>query len=714
MTRVTRTIGVVLSLLAATVRAEPISSTVMSMPTPSATVPSDTTPTSMVPTPSGVVDVSSTQLHASAPSSTAAFSYSEIVVSASRPVSVSDDLPSSISVVSAKEFPPVGGETTGSVLAGNGVSGFRSYSGGSLQTIQLRGYEADPTDPDVAKVGILFDGREAGEVNVGKMPAEGLDRIEVIRGAGSALFGSSAMGGVINLVPRRGTGEPTGELALEGGDWSHRSGRLSYGGQTGALDYFATADRLTEGAFTVPGLATVQLAARNEWNGLFNLGFSPWEGQRIGVSGYGFFGDHLKNPGSLTYPDDPNNMYRKRFQTGQAQYTGRMGAINWDQTVYMSGSQEAILTYFSGSPSSDLHTATQTQGGKHLVTYDADGYGAFTTGIEWTRHTTDSFDLLNAPYQPQGQTRSTAWMGELRAGWPGVPVKLTAGLREDWIGVRAEQPSQGLAIPRFNPATRDWTALTARGGAVYEQEDWRAYASVGTGFRAPAPHELAADYTDPFSGNLYTGNSALKPEHSLTSEIGAGWHVRVAKASLTVFRTQYTDKIQPVATGPTSISFLNLDGAELEGLEWEASTRLPTNRAAAEVFCNGTYHVRMHDDDATERLREGTAVTLYVPRWFGAAGLRLGHDEARRNAWSSVLSVSAYGTQLQQDFNAYPATAIVAIRPFAVWSASVSYRLTDEAKLYANVENFMNERYQYILDYPMPGSTAVVGLAVTF
>src|SRR5204863_302691 len=133
----------------------------------------------------------------------------------SAPRSPVSQIPSSVTLVPAADFPAGGGDGAGEALAAAGLGSLMRYPG-ALDSIRLRGFSTDAQgSSENSRVGILVDGRPAGGTNPAKLPLEGLERIEVIRGAGSALYGSSAMGGVVNLVPKRGRGEPAGTVAVE-------------------------------------------------------------------------------------------------------------------------------------------------------------------------------------------------------------------------------------------------------------------------------------------------------------------------------------------------------------------------------------------------------------------------------------------------------------------------------------------------------------------
>src|SRR4029077_15588443 len=103
-------------------------------------------------------------------------------------------------------------------------------------TVRMQGLDAN-------KVAILIDGRRFrggidGVVDLRDIPANNIERIEIIRGPASSLYGSDAMAGVINFITKQGSAPPQGELALAGGDFHRRFVAGSQGWQVGPVRYF--------------------------------------------------------------------------------------------------------------------------------------------------------------------------------------------------------------------------------------------------------------------------------------------------------------------------------------------------------------------------------------------------------------------------------------------------------------------------------------------
>jgi len=631
-----------------------------------------------------------------------------IRVIASRPASAIEKVPSMVTVIDARAASRAGGSVkAGSAVVDSGAGAFRGRYPGALDMVTIRGY-ADTGEADKSRVAVLLDGRPAGGANLAKMPIDGLERVEVVRGSGAALFGTSAMGGVVNMVPRRGKGAPAGIFAVESGSWDHRRVRADYGGKSGPADYFVSADRLTSGAYRVPGSGLEQNGGVSEWSGLFNVGVEPVRGHRIGVSGYGYFGDRLNDPGSFSWPADPKQYYFKRHETGQVSLTGSLGALSWDQAVWESREIDTSHEYSMG-PESVSNFEGWEQGGKHLFDVDLSGMGTVTTGVEWSNRRSENFNYTDVPFSPRSHRLGYAWLAEARVA-PIRMVELTGGVRKDWFSQDAGQPTRGKPIPGVDSQIREWSALTGHGGVVVDLSPARVYASAGTGFRAPVAYELAADYTTSFFGWPYTykGDPNLKPEKSVMGEAGIGLAGDIFSGSVGYFHTVFRNKIKEVLISGTDYKYKNLSGTTLAGVEMDAAVVLHNSGGAlVKPFVSGTYHTTFRNNDSEEVEKNGFHDLTYLPRWFGSAGVGVEKDAERRGGWSGRVRVTANGQEKQYDF---ATLGWVSRKPFAVWGADARYRLDDGMTLFGSVENLMNERIEYTLDYPMAATSVVFGL----
>src|SRR4029077_21038118 len=111
---------------------------------------------------------------------------------------------------------------------------------GSLETVRIRGSVSSETL--VLIDGCPASGYELGPSDLSEIPVESIDHIEIVRGGASALYGPNAMGGVINVITKRGTGKTTADLTAQAGSYDDQELRFSAGTRHEDIDYFLYGD----------------------------------------------------------------------------------------------------------------------------------------------------------------------------------------------------------------------------------------------------------------------------------------------------------------------------------------------------------------------------------------------------------------------------------------------------------------------------------------
>ncbi len=121
----------------------------------------------------------------------------EIVVTATLIPTPAKELPVPVQVISKKEIEESRANDLAEVLTEYLPEHFQTYPG-ALSSVSIRGFRSDTTGTDIkGQVLVLIDGHRAGTGNVAEIPLENVERIEIVRGPGSVVYGSAAMGGVI-------------------------------------------------------------------------------------------------------------------------------------------------------------------------------------------------------------------------------------------------------------------------------------------------------------------------------------------------------------------------------------------------------------------------------------------------------------------------------------------------------------------------------------
>jgi len=488
----------------------------------------------------------------------------ETIVTATRVPTPLERVPASITIITRQQIEERGHATLGEALSA--VPGLRiAPLGGPGQqaSVFLRGNSS-------RSVLVLLDGvpvndpSEAnGAFNFGNDLLFDVERIEVLRGPASSLYGSAALGGVVNLVTRRAAPRPFapyGELAA--GTQGTVRGGLGATGTLGAFDYLASANGITTDGFN----ATARRFRNtlNERDGLqagalaLRLGWTPAEGTRVeGTLRY-----RQNRFGLDSVPrDDPNYTGDDRRLFGQLRAETRLLDGLWTTGFRVAFTQDR-RAYLNLPDAQSAATTRDDYNGERL-TFDwgntlrlpALGFatdGALNFGVTHARE--QVFSLAgNTPFQ----TRVNASQ-ETNAGHIALQYRLwnrldvTAGLRHDAVGSFAG-------------------ATTWRAGVVYNLPELgvRLRASGGSGFNAPSLFQRFGTI-----GTFFRGNPNLRPERSLGYELGVELDLPLFGRPdfATLGATWFQSRVENLIIFRGS-SLANVDRANLEGVELTLAVR---------------------------------------------------------------------------------------------------------------------------------------------
>lgn len=497
----------------------------------------------------------------------------DTIVTATRVPTPLERVPAAITVITRQQIEERGHATLGEALAA--VPGLRIAplgGPGQQSSVFLRGNSS-------RSVLVLLDGvplndpsEPNGAFNFGNDLLFDVERIEVLRGPASSLYGSAAVGGVVNLVTRRAAGRafaPYGELAA--GTQGTVRGGLGATGTLGAFDYLASANGLTTDGYN----ATASRFTRtlNERDGLqsgalaLRLGWTPAEGTRVeGTLRY-----RQNRFGLDSIPrDDPNYTGDDRRLFGQLRAETRLLDGRWTTGFRVAFTQDRRA--FVNLPDARSAATTRDNYRGERLTFDwgntvrLPGLGPLTDGALNFGVTHAREDVVSLAGNVPFQTRVNAGQ-ETNAGHIALQYRLwdrldvTGGVRHDAVG-------------SFTGAT------TWRVGAIYNLPELgvRLRASGGSGFNAPSLFQRFGTI-----GTAFRGNPNLRPERSLGYEVGAELDLPLAGRPdfATIGATWFQSRVEDLIIFRGS-SLANVDRANLRGVELTLAVR-PAPWLAAEL-----------------------------------------------------------------------------------------------------------------------------------
>jgi len=601
----------------------------------------------------------------------------KVVVTADRTETPLDRTGSSVTVITREELERTGKPLVADALRGvPGLDVVRTGGVGGSASVFLRGANSEHTL-------VLVDGVE---MNDPIAPARGFDfadlavnnieRIEILRGPASTLYGSDALGGVIQIITRKGAGKPAGELSLEGGSFSTFRETAAVRGGSGRLGYSIGLSRLDTGGISAAderdgnrekdGFGSGSASARLHFQATkaVDLGLvlritdSEADLDNFG----GAFGD------DVNHRSDSRRL-ATRVQAGRASNDGR-----WKQRLAVSYTDydrsfdnpvdvdHPIDESFSSFESSLLKFDRQSDlklNDRHKLVF----------GVETEEEKGSSTFASDGAFGPfssvfaEETSRTTGWylQDQVRAG-------------DRWnasLGARVDDHD------RFG------TKTTYRGAFSWKlpSEGTRLKGSYGTGFKAPSLFQLFSSF----------GNLDLAPEESTGWDVGVEQTVPFgnARVSLTGFRNDFENLID---FDFGTFTYRNIAEAKTRGLELEAAVAATES---IDLSAGATWTSTEDRSDGSRLLRRPAV------KYFARAHLQP----------SKALGLNLHVTRVgaRDDFD-FVTSSRVSLDAYTLVDLSAEYRLSSGVRLFVRLENLLDESYQDGLGYGSPGLGGSAGV----
>jgi outer membrane receptor for ferrienterochelin and colicins len=519
-----------------------------------------------------------------------------LVVTASRRLQRLADVPVTTERITREEIEQTGASDLASALVertGIQLEGGEPAGAG----VMLEGFGSE-------RVLVLLDGqplvgRISGQFDLSRIPASIVERVEVVKGPQSSLYGSEAMGGVVNIITRKPERGAWGAGAdLTAGTQGRADVDASLRGSASAVAYTVQGGRRT--TQLTPGQAEETGALSERWDGSTRLSWSPRPSLEVGASGLLLSERQRWQSGPLYYFAD-NIQRSARLEATWTVPASRLGA-----TLYLTDFDHLSRQALAPQPvdGSGDHEIQRLVEGELLYNL-ARGGQALDLGIEAKRESTASDRV-------QGRDRTIHSLEPFaQATWKVGKASMVPGVRFAW----SEQWGTHWT-PRLAALYRPIPALGLR-------------ASVGRGYRAPAFKELYLDFLNTGAGFSYTvrGNPDLTPESSTNLTASAEWARGPVYLRAQGFYNRFDDFIETRLVGDSSgvsvYTYGNIARGFTQGAELEGGFVHGGFRAEA-----GYSHTRARDAEADQPLLGLSPSTARLafenPLWLGLRGALTG------------------------------------------------------------------------------------------
>jgi vitamin B12 transporter len=568
-----------------------------------------------------------------------------------------------------------------------GVTFSRNGGPGTSTSFNIRGADPDHTVILVDGVVLTAPYTTDGSANIGNLIVGDITRIEILRGAQSTLYGSQAIGGVINIE----TAPPQESL---GGSLQGEKGSLDSG-----LAQATLGDKIGNWSFRVSGsyYATDSVSDFDRQYG--GLGDDPYHNAVVsGRTTYDFTPDvQLDVRGYYTndtvdYDGFPPPYYvfgnQLNYETTRQffYYAGLNFNLfdgRWKNRLYVDHTFTDSADYLPGDPATmqtDHYSGTDTRVNYQGNVDIAPGYSA-VFGLQQEKYLMDSTPYAPAEANTGDNSAYAQFQGEVVKG-----LTLTAGERIDHYDVFGEHYTGQVAAAWVLPTS---TILRF---------------SWGQGFKAPSLYQLYSPY----------GNQDLKSERSHDWDAGVEqrfWDDRIM-VSATHFDTRFTNLINfddcpgsPLCAEPGKAQgyYANLGRAKSTGEELQASLKL------SDSFSLSANYTRIRTVNETP---DSPTYGLSVFSRPGSAA-----NVTASYVWPFRLSTSVAvrysGSSLSENFNVYP-TAVVPLGGYTLVDVRASYSINQHVEVYARMENLTDKRYETVYEYGTWGRTDFGGARVKF
>ena len=571
-----------------------------------------------------------------------------------------------------------------------GMAVVRSGSFGAVTSVFLRGGESD-------YVQVLVDGvpvnEPGGAFDFGSLSTDNIERIEIIRGPGSALSGSDAVSGVIQIFTRRGAGPARASASFQAGSFATRRLQGTLSGGTDALSYaFSLGRNDTEGI-----LDYNNEHHRTTFTGRVQGRLGPRADAALGVR-YDDHRFHFPTDGSgalvdrnaYTYGDaltlhlDAGRRWSDAFET----------RFTFDVHETDRGSDDApdgpadTLGFFGYTNLNDIRrTGT---GGRAI--WRSPGGTVLAAGYELEQQSIRAYSRSFSQYGPsasnsENDRRNHAAYTQL--AWQRGSLAVNGG-------VRAESNE------RFG------TAATWKAGAAWRSPSQRTRlrAAAGSGIKEPT-------FFETYAAGFTKGNPDLEPEHSTSFEVGLDQDLGGgARLSLTGFSQSYRDLIQytfspPAQGGP---NYYNVAKARSRGLEAEGAVDAgPVQLSANYSWLDTEVEDAGFHEGPGATFVEGEPL-LRRPRHTAAASA--GFQVARGLGLEAGLR--RMGERADRDFSTFPATPVT-LPAYTVIDLSAEIEVAAARAgrpgftLTLRAENLMGAEYEEVWGFAAPGRGVYVG-----
>ncbi len=611
------------------------------------------------------------------------YTLSEVVVSATKTSASIVELANSITVIDSAEIQRKKKNNVLDLLKSEyGVSVVQQGAFGSLANVFTRGAGSGHTLILIDGVEVNMPNDPAGTFDFANLQTDNIERIEILRGPQSTLYGSDALAGVINIISKKGIGKPKYYLSTEGGSYNTYKGLLGLNGSYDMLNYSLSLSRYkTDGFSSSSGADDLEKDGASSYSTSAKIGANIFSNLNLNFILRFTKADVDYDQFGGKFGDDPTYVFNleETALRGEIKYSSFNGFM---ESIVGISHFRNLRKYSNDAFVNDASRAFY-DGRKLKIDLQNNFYffpgNTLTLGIESEKEKAESeyyvysttFPFSSVLPLKSSLTNAVYLQDQFRVG----DFFASAGIRFD------DHQKFGSAITyRFAPAYLIWETGT------------KFKATVGTGFKAPSLYYLF----DPSFGN-----TELDPEKSFGWDAGIEQYFADGSGSigLTYFRNTFDD----LFGFDENFKTINIDKAESSGIEF-FFTANPFNNVQFKSSYTYTKSINKSEDS-----KDFNKQLLRRPKYKITSSINYSFS----NGLNLNTEIIFIGQREDMDFGIFPAQR-VKLKSYTLVNFTASYDILYAIQLFGRVDNLFDAEYEEVLGYATPGLSGYAGVKLSF
>lgn len=622
------------------------------------------------------------------------YNISGVTVTATRSTTPEVEVASSVTVLSEAEIKNSSKNSLIDLLRDvPGLSVARQGGPGTQARVFIRGANSNHTLVLVDGVSMNDPSAVDNSFDFTSLQTDNIERIEVLRGPQSTLYGSDALAGVISIFTKKGSGVPIIRLLTEGGYYDTYRANAAFNGQTGPFNYSLSYSRLNSKGFS----AANEAYGNTEKDGVENNSFLSRFG--IGINDFlslDFNFNYLKSKTDLDQNfkngDDPNFISKLEESVFRAAANAKLIGGLWQQTLAFSSLRHINHTIDAKDDVNKYSSVADFDGTKYKLEWQNNFF--------LNKNNTITFGLEHSVEKAATYYMSDQY-GLFESHFPNVnspsPSLYTNGafIQEQFAYLGSIFGTLGIRYDKHEKFGSEFTYRLAP-AFVINETGTKLKATFGTAFKSPSLYYLL----DPAYGN-----PDLKPEKSKGYDIGFEQYMLSSKMviGLSYFNNNFTDLIGY----DKSFKTVNIDKAETMGIEFSLQAQPVEN-----LTLNANYTYTESKDKSENKSDSGKDL---IRRPKNKMSLIINYSIYNTNLNLDIINV---GKRSDKDFsNSDPVTFAplrVELSPYTLVNFAASYELNKYVSLFGRVENIFDAKYEEVLFYGTPGRSVYGGIKLSY